>query len=89
MDIPSLRLAGADIGLPAGRAYACFAETAILALTGHQGHFCLGAPDLALVDRARQLAEQLHALGFGPAEPTSFGAPLATHPSPLPERIAS
>ena len=88
VDIPSLRLAGADIGLPAGRAYACFAETAMLALTGHQGHFCLGAPDLALVDRARQLAEQLHALGFGPAEPTSFGEPLATR-SLQPERLAS
>ena len=40
VDIPSLRLVGGDIGLPAGRAYACFAETAMLALTGHVGHFC-------------------------------------------------
>ncbi len=81
VDIPSLRLVGGDIGLPAGRAYACFAETAMLALTGHVGHFCLGAPDLARVDRTRQLAEGLGALGFGPAEPTSFGVPTAGRPA--------
>ena len=39
VDIPSLRVVGGDIGLPDGRAYACFAETAMLALTGHHGHF--------------------------------------------------
>jgi predicted amino acid dehydrogenase len=89
VDIPSLRLVGGDIGLPAGRAYACFAETAMLALTGHRGHFCLGAPDLAMVDRTRRLAGQLDGLGFGPTEPTSFGAPLPSARTRLPERIAS
>ena len=44
VDIPSLRLVGVDIGLPDGRAYACFAETALLALSGHRGHFTLGVP---------------------------------------------
>ena len=34
VDIPSLRLVGGDIGLPDGRSYACFAETALLALSG-------------------------------------------------------
>ena len=56
VDIPSLRVVGGDIGLPDGRAYACFAETAMLALTGHRGHFAIGAPGLDLVDRTRELA---------------------------------
>jgi predicted amino acid dehydrogenase len=89
VDIPSLRLVGGDIGLPAGRAYACFAETAMLALAGHRGHFCLGAPDLAQVQRARLMADELGALGFGPAVPTSFGVPLAFDRSRQPQRIAS
>jgi fatty aldehyde-generating acyl-ACP reductase len=89
VDIPSLRLVGGDIGLPDGRAYACFAETAMLALAGHRGHFGLGAPDLALVDRARQLSEQFDDLGFGPAEPTSFGQPLAVERPVRAERVAS
>ena len=50
VSIPSLRLTGGDIGLPDGRSYACFAETAILALTGHTGHFSLGNPTLDQVD---------------------------------------
>jgi predicted amino acid dehydrogenase len=76
VEIPSLRLVGGDIGLPPGRAYACFAETAMLALTGHRGHFCLGAPDLTMVDRTIRMAEGLADLGFGPAEPTTFGRPV-------------
>jgi predicted amino acid dehydrogenase len=77
VEIPSLRLTGGNIGLPRGRAYACFAETAMLALTGHRGHFCIGAPDLELVDRTRMMAAQLAELGFGPAAPTSFGEPIS------------
>ena len=46
VSIPSLRITGGDIGLPDGRSYACFAETAILALTGHAGHFAVGNPTL-------------------------------------------
>jgi predicted amino acid dehydrogenase len=77
VEIPSLRLVGGNIGLPPGRAYACFAETAMLAMTGHRGHFSLGAPDLDLVDRTRLMAAQLADLGFGPAGATSFGEPIA------------
>jgi predicted amino acid dehydrogenase len=76
VDIPSLRLVGGDIGLPHGRAYACFAETALLALTGHRGHFSIGVPSLELVDRTRDLAASLAHLGFTPVAPTSFGRPL-------------
>jgi predicted amino acid dehydrogenase len=73
VDIPTLRLVGGDIGLPDGRAYACFAETALLALSGHRGHFSIGVPTLELVDRTRELARGLAHLGFRAAEPTSFG----------------
>jgi predicted amino acid dehydrogenase len=76
VDIPSLRVVGGDIGLPDGRAYACFAETAMLALTGYRGHFAIGAPGLDLVDRTREMAADLAHLGFTSAAPTSFGRPL-------------
>jgi predicted amino acid dehydrogenase len=76
VSIPSLRLVGGDIGLPDGRAYACFAETALLALSGHRGHFSIGAPDLELVDQTRALAAGLSHLGFRAAAPTSFGRPV-------------
>ena len=80
VDIPSLRVVGGDIGLPDGRAYACFAETAMLALTGHRGHFAIGAPGLDLVDRTREMAAELAHLGFTPAAPTSFGRALGVAP---------
>lgn len=76
VDIPTLRLVGGDIGLPDGRAYACFAETALLALSGHRGHFSIGVPTLEQIDHTRALAAGLSHLGFGPAEPTSFGLPM-------------
>jgi fatty aldehyde-generating acyl-ACP reductase len=77
VSVPSLRLTGGDIGLPDGRAYACFAETALLSLSGHTGHFCLGVPTLEQVAHTRALAADLAHLGFTPAAPTSFGRPLA------------
>jgi predicted amino acid dehydrogenase len=76
VSIPSLQLLGGDIGLPQGRSYACFAETALLALSGHRSHFSIGVPTLELVDRTRELARDLGHLGFHAAEPTSFGQPL-------------
>lgn len=76
VSIPSLRLVGGDIGLPDGRSYACFAETALLALSGHEGHFSIGVPTLGLVDRTRELARQQGHLGFRAATPTSFGRPI-------------
>lgn len=90
VDIPSLRLVGGDIGLPDGRAYACFAETALLALSGHHGHFAMGVPTLDQVDHTRALAASLAHLGFAPAVHTSFGRVL--HPAsggtvPLREQV--
>jgi len=77
VSIPSLRLTGGEIGLPDGRSYACFAETAILALSGHSGHFSLGNPTLEQVDAIRERARSLAHLGFHAASPTSFGRPVA------------
>lgn len=74
--VPGLRLRGGDIGQPPGFTYGCFAETALLALSGHTGHFSLGVPTLDQVDHVRTLARRFAALGFRAAPPTSFGRPL-------------
>ena len=87
VEIPSLRLVGGNIGLPDGRSYACFAETALLALSGHRGHFSIGVPTLELVDRTRGMAADLAHLGFHAAEPTSFGRPVSLGRAAL--RVAS
>ncbi|MGY4644112.1 semialdehyde dehydrogenase [Cellulomonas sp. URHB0016] len=71
--VPGMRLRGGDIGLPQGHAYACFAETALLALDGHRGHFSLGVPRLEQVDHVRHLATRFARHGFSAAAPTSFG----------------
>jgi predicted amino acid dehydrogenase len=81
--IPSLEIRGSNVGLPNGRAYACFAETALLALSGHREHFSLGIPDLEQVEHVRALARVYADLGFTTAAPTSFGVPVT---SPLGER---
>jgi predicted amino acid dehydrogenase len=74
--VPGMRLRGGEIGLPEGRAYACFAETMLLGLSGHTGHFSLGVPTLEQVDHVRGLAARYAHLGFRAAEPTSFGRPV-------------
>ena len=80
VSIPSLTIRGGNVGLPNGRAYACFAETALLALAGHQEHFSIGIPDLDQVEHVRALAREHAHLGFTVAAPTSFGVPV---PSPV------
>jgi fatty aldehyde-generating acyl-ACP reductase len=76
VSIPSLEIRGGNVGLPNGRAYACFAETALLALFGHRGHFSIGIPDLEQVEHVRSLARDFAHLGFTVAAPTSFGVPV-------------
>lgn len=73
--VPSLRLRGGDIGQPPGLTYGCFAETALLALSGHTGHFSLGVPTLDQVDHLRTIARRFAGLGFRAAPPTTFGRP--------------
>ena len=77
VSIPSLAIRGGNVGLPNGRAYACFAETALLALSGHQNHFSIGIPHLEQVDVVRSLARDHAHLGFTVAAPTSLGVPVA------------
>lgn len=74
--IPGMELKGANIGLPRGQAYACFAETFLLGLAGHRGHFSTGVPTLDHVSHVRGLARRFAQHGFEAATPTSFGRPL-------------
>ena len=76
VSIPGMTLKGADIGLPRGQAYACFAETFLLGLAGHTGHFSIGVPTLDQVEHVRGLARRFAAHGFGAALPASFGRRL-------------
>jgi fatty aldehyde-generating acyl-ACP reductase len=83
VDIPSMTIRGADIGLPHGQAYACFAETFLLGLSGHTGHFSIGVPTLDQVDHVRDLARRFSHLGFGAASSTSFGRALVASVEPV------
>lgn len=74
--IPGMELKGGNIGLPRGQAYACFAETFLLGLAGHRGHFSTGVPTLDHVSHVRGLARRFAHHGFAAATPTSFGRPL-------------
>lgn len=77
VDVPGLRLRGGSIGLAPGQAFACLAETMLLSLSGHRGHFSLGRPTLEQVDQMVEIADLFRDLGFRPAAPSSFGRPIA------------
>lgn len=77
VDVPGLRLRGGSIGLAPGQAFACLAETMLLSLHGHRGHFSLGRPTLDQVDRIVEIADVFGDLSFRPATPSSFGRPMA------------
>lgn len=64
------------IGLPPRLAYACLAETMLLALDDHEGHFSIGAPAVEQAERMVVLAERWRELGFTLAPFRSFGRPL-------------
>lgn len=70
--IPGLRLGG-DIDTPAGAVYACLAETVLLAMDGHSGHFSIGTPTLEQADYVTDLADRF---GAELAPFHSFGRPL-------------
>jgi fatty aldehyde-generating acyl-ACP reductase len=67
---------GRTIGLPANISFACLAETALLALSGHKGHGVIGDPSLEQVQRMRSIADDNNHLGFHLAAPTAFGLPV-------------
>jgi fatty aldehyde-generating acyl-ACP reductase len=85
VDVPGLRLHGGSVGLPDGRTFACLAETLLLSLSGHRGHFTLGRPTLEQIDHISGLALRHGDLGFRPAAPSTFGRP-ATIPHRAPGR---
>ena len=63
------------MGLPDGLTFACLAETMLLSISGHRGHFTLGRPTLDQVDHITDIADRHSALGFRPAAPMTFGSP--------------
>lgn len=72
VSVPGLHLS-TDIDLPPGCVYACLAETMLLALDGHQGHFSVGTATPA---QARHVAALAERYGFAPAPPHAFGVPI-------------
>lgn len=77
VEVPGLRLHGGTMGLPDGRTFACLAETMLLSLSGHRGHFTLGRPTLEQIDHISDLAMRHRNLGFLPAAPSTFGRPAS------------
>jgi len=77
VQVSELRLRGGSIGLPDGLTYACLAETLLLSISGHRGHFTLGRPTLDQIDHIVEIAAAHTAVGFRPAAPSTFGRPLA------------
>ncbi|MVN88946.1 semialdehyde dehydrogenase [Deinococcus sp. HMF7620] len=75
VSVPGVQRKG-FIGLPQGVAYACLAETLLLGLAGHQGHYSLGRPRLEQAEEMLALAGRFSHLGFTLAAPHSFGQPV-------------
>ncbi|MGT2427336.1 NAD(P)-binding domain-containing protein [Amnibacterium kyonggiense] len=76
---PGLLRTGHGIGLPVASSFACLAESSLLALADHRGHGTIGRPSLDQVARVQGLAQRFGHLGFGLAQPTSFGEPVAVN----------
>lgn len=72
VEIPGACLTG-PIGLPSGLAYACLAETMLLALDGHEGHFSIGTPHVEQAEYMLQAAARHQKFGFHLAPFRSFG----------------
>jgi fatty aldehyde-generating acyl-ACP reductase len=87
--VPSLEIRGGNVGLANGRAYACFAETVLLARSGHREHFSIGIPDLEQVEYVSSLARDHADLGFTVAPPTSFGVPVRVPEPAIVEEVAA
>ena len=72
VEIPGLNLRG-SIGLAPKTVYACLAETMLLSLAGHEGHFSIGTPQVEQAEYLLQLAAAHRDLGFTLAPFRSFG----------------
>ncbi len=75
VDLSGIRIRG-PIGLPPKLAYACLAETMLLALDQHEGHFSIGAAAVDQAERMVTLAARWAGLGFTLAPFRSFGRPI-------------
>jgi fatty aldehyde-generating acyl-ACP reductase len=73
---PGLIRRGFGIALPRDASFACLAESSLLALDDHRGHGTIGRPSVEQVDRVQSLADRFGHLGFGLADPTSWGEPV-------------
>lgn len=90
VDVPDVSVRGGSIGLPDGRTFACLAETMLLSLARHRGHFALGRPTLDQLDHIAAVADAHRGMGFVPAQPTSFGRPIGSRrQTPVPAGTAS
>ena len=72
VEIPGFDLRG-SIALAPKLAYACLAETMLLALSGHKGHFCMGDAQVDQAEHILKLANEHRHLGFHLAPFRSFG----------------
>ncbi len=72
VEIPGFHLRG-SIALAPKLAYACLAETMLLALSGHKGHFCMGDAHVDQAEHILKLANENRHLGFHLAPFRSFG----------------
>ena len=71
VSIPGVSV-NAHIGLPQGHSYACLAETMLLGLSGHQGHFSIGNPTPENITTIASQAARYRHFGFDLASLRSF-----------------
>lgn len=82
VSVPGMDL-GVDLDLPPSCAYACLAETALLALEGATGHFSIGNPTVEQAEYLMELAQKHRQFGFTLAPFHSFGRLLTADGTPL------
>ncbi len=80
VEVPGFDLRG-SIALAPKLAYACLAETMLLALSGHQGHFCMGDAQVDQAEHILDLALKHQHLGFHLAPFRSFGKLIPISPT--------
>ncbi|WEK03764.1 MAG: polysaccharide biosynthesis protein [Candidatus Devosia phytovorans] len=83
VEIPGFELRG-SIALAPKLAYACLAETMLLALAGHKGHFCMGDAQVDQAEHILRLADEYRHLGFHLAPFRSFGKLIKDAPAHAP-----
>lgn len=80
---------GVNLGFPRGIVPACLAETLLLSLEGHEGHFSIGAPTPEQAERIAELALKWRQYGFTLAPFHCFGRPLDSLPALVMAEVSS